>query len=83
MSWNTPPLFILWIAVGRYESCQNNETDQEFTVQIFVSEVETQPATFLKRNKIFICLLLLNTGNNNDLNETYWVQTENKCIVGF
>lgn len=44
--------------------------DQEFTVQILVSEAETQPVTFLKRKKLFICLLLLNTGNNNDLNET-------------
>lgn len=39
----------------------------------FVSEVETQPVTFLKRKKLFICPLLLNTGNNNDLNETYQV----------
>lgn len=77
------PTFILQTTIGRYKSCQNKEMDQEFTVQILVSEAETQPVTFLKRKKLFICLLLLNTGNNNDLNETCWVQTENKCIVGF
>lgn len=43
--------------------------DQEFKVQFFISEAETQTVTFLKRKKLFICLLLLNTGNN-DLNET-------------